>query len=86
MSPAQIELIGSIAATITTLCFLPQVIKVLRTRETTSISLIMYLMMVVGIALWLVYGALIVSWPLIGANLVSFVFAATILGMKLRHG
>jgi MtN3 and saliva related transmembrane protein len=46
----------------------------------------MFSMMTFGIALWLIYGALIGSWPLIGSNLVTFVLAATILALKLKHG
>lgn len=86
LSPAAIEWIGAAAATITTLCWVPQAIKVIRTRETKAISLIMYLMLTVGIALWLVYGLLIGSWPLIGANAVTFVLTVLILAMKLRFG
>ncbi|WP_284177882.1 SemiSWEET transporter [Rhabdaerophilum sp. SD176] len=81
-----VELIGGVAAVITTLCWVPQAIKVIRTRDTRSLSLIMYLMLAVGIALWLVYGLLILSWPLIGANLVTLVLVVTILAMKLRFG
>ncbi|PPD13725.1 MAG: hypothetical protein CTY25_10665 [Methylobacterium sp.] len=86
MSPATIELIGAIAATITTLCWVPQAIKVIRTRDTRSLSLIMYVMLTLGIGLWLVYGLLIMSWPLIGANAVTFVLVLIILGMKIRFG
>lgn len=86
MSPATIELIGAVAATITTLCWIPQAIKVLRTRETAAISLTMYCMLAVGIFLWLVYGILILSWPLIGANAVTLMPVLAILGMKLRYG
>ena len=81
-----IELIGGVAATITTLCWVPQALKVIRTRETKAISLLMYLMLAVGVALWLVYGLAINSWPLIGANAVTLVPVAIILGMKLRFG
>jgi MtN3 and saliva related transmembrane protein len=81
-----VEFIGGVAAVITTLCWVPQAIKVIRTRDTRSLSLIMYLMLAVGIALWLVYGLLILSWPLIGANLVTLVLVVTILAMKLRFG
>ncbi|MBN8534169.1 MAG: SemiSWEET transporter [Rhizobiales bacterium] len=86
MSPASIEMIGAIAATITTLCWVPQAIKVVRTRETAAISLMMYLMLALGIAMWLAYGVLIGSWPLIGANAVTLVPVLAILGMKLRYG
>lgn len=86
MSPASIEIIGMAAAVITTLCWVPQAIKVIRTRETAAISLIMYVMLATGIALWLAYGLLIMSWPLIGANAVTFVLVMAILAMKLRYG
>lgn len=85
MTPG-IETIGGIAATITTLCWVPQAIKVIRTRDTKAISLTMYLMLAIGIALWLAYGLLIDSWPLIGANAVTIVPVLIILGMKLRFG
>lgn len=81
-----IEIIGGIAATITTLCWVPQAIKVIQTRDTAALSLVMYLMLAVGIGLWLAYGILINSWPLIGANAVTLVPVLIILGMKLRHG
>jgi MtN3 and saliva related transmembrane protein len=86
MSPASIEFVGAIAAIITTLCWVPQAIKVVRTRETAAISLIMYLMLALGVSLWLAYGVLIGSWPLIGANAVTLVPVLAILGMKLRYG
>jgi MtN3 and saliva related transmembrane protein len=81
-----VELIGGAAATITTLCWVPQAVKILRTRETRSLSLIMYLLLAIGIGLWLVYGLLIGSWPLIAANAVTAVLVVAILGMKLRYG
>ena len=83
---ATIELIGGAAATITTLCWVPQAIKVIRTRDTRSLSLIMYVMLAIGIGLWLVYGLAINSIPLIGANTVTFVLVVIILGMKLKYG
>lgn len=81
-----IELIGAAAAVITTLCWVPQAVKVIATRDTRSLSLVMYLMLAAGIVLWLVYGVLINSWPLIGANAVTLLLVAVILGMKLRLG
>ena len=86
LSPLAIELIGSAAAVITTLCWVPQALKVIRTRETRSLSLVMYLMLALGVTLWLAYGLLIVSWPLIVANAITMVLVAVILGMKLRYG
>jgi MtN3 and saliva related transmembrane protein len=86
LSSATIELIGSLAAAITTLCWVPQALKVIRTRDTRALSLVMYLMLTLGIGLWLAYGLLIGSWPLIGANTVTFILVVIILGLKLRHG
>lgn len=86
LSPLVIELIGSAAAVITTLCWVPQALKVIRTRETRSLSLVMYLMLAIGVALWLAYGVLIVSWPLIVANGITIFLVAIILGMKLKYG
>lgn len=86
LSSATIELIGALAAAITTLCWVPQALKVIRTRDTRSLSLIMYVMLTLGIGLWLVYGVMIGSWPLIGANVVTFVLVVIILAMKLRFG
>lgn len=80
-----ITAIGLAAATLTTLAFLPQVIKTWRTRSAADISLIMFLMMTVGICLWLTYGILINDLPLIGANVITLALAVTILFFKLRY-
>jgi len=86
MSPALIEGIGSLAAIITTLCWVPQAIRVIRTRETRAISLVAQVSLLVGIALWLVYGVLLGSQPLIWANIVTFVLVGMIVVLKLRYG
>lgn len=80
------ELIGGVAALLTTLCWLPQALKILRTRETRDLSLIAYLAFAAGVALWLVYGVLIGSIPVIMANAVTLVLLAGILSLKLRYG
>ncbi|NWG70368.1 MAG: SemiSWEET transporter [Parvularculaceae bacterium] len=79
------ELIGSVAAALTTLSFVPQAIRVLRTGDTAAISLAMYAMFVVGIALWEVYGLMIGSLPVIVSNIVTFVLSGLILVQKIRH-
>lgn len=81
-----VELIGAFAATITTLCWVPQAIHILKTRETAGVSLPAYGAFAVGIALWLVYGLLIGSLPVIGANVVTLVLVLAILGLRLRYG
>ncbi|MDN5018457.1 SemiSWEET transporter [Streptococcus sp. SG1] len=78
-------MIGSIAAVLTTFAFLPQVIKVIKTKDTESIALGMYLMQVLGIALWLAHGLVIQDLPLILANSVSFILSGIILVYKIRY-
>lgn len=78
-------MIGTIAAILTTFAFLPQVFRVVKTRDTGSIALGMYLMQVIGIALWLAHGLHIGDLPLILANSVSFILSFTILVYKLKY-
>ena len=80
------SLMGYVAGSCTTLAFLPQVLRTWRTRSTDDISLGMFSLMVFGILLWLLYGIAVGDWPLIIADGVSLVFAATILFFKLRFG
>lgn len=75
---------GYVAATLTTLAFVPQAVKTLRTRDTRSISVQMYVVFTIGVAFWLVYGIVLRSWPMIIANIITFLLAASILAMKLR--
>lgn len=81
-----LEWMGVVAATLTTLAFVPQAVKTIRTRDTQSISLGMYVVFTVGIVFWFGYGIALDSWPMIVSNAITFVLAATILGLKLRHG
>lgn len=78
-------MIGTVAAILTTFAFLPQVIKVIKSKDTESIALGMYLMQVTGIALWLAHGIHIGDLPLIIANSISFFLSGTILVYKLRY-
>lgn len=79
------ELIGYIAAVLTTLSFLPQAVKTVKEKDTTSISLEMYSMFTLGVFLWLVYGIIKRDVPLAGANLITFIFAGSILVMKIKY-
>jgi MtN3 and saliva related transmembrane protein len=81
-----VELIGSIAALITSLCWVPQMVKIFRERQAAGVSLIANVAFATGVALWLVYGILIMSWPLIGANFVTLACALSIIALKLRYG
>lgn len=78
-------MIGSIVAILTTFAFLPQVIKVIKSKDTESIALGMYLMQVLGIDLWLAHGLVIQDLPLILANSVSFILSGIILVYKIRY-
>jgi MtN3 and saliva related transmembrane protein len=86
MSQVLIDTIGSVAAVLTTASFLPQAWHSFKTRDVSGVSLGMYSVFTVGVALWLLYGALLQSWPLIIANSITFALAAAILVMKLRFG
>ena len=78
--------IGLAAATLTTISFLPQVVRSLRTRDTHSISFGMYTLFTIGISLWLVYGLLSHDLPVTLANGVTLVLALIVLALKLRYG
>lgn len=80
------SLIGSVAATLTTTSFIPQVWKVWRSRHTADISLVMYALFTLGVALWLCYGILMESWPIIAANSATLLLAGAVLTMKLKFG
>lgn len=79
-----IDLVGSLAACLTTASFLPQAWLSFKTRDVSGVSLGMYSVFTVGVALWLVYGLLMGSWPIVIANAITLALALAILGMKLR--
>ncbi|MGE0754137.1 MAG: SemiSWEET transporter [Alphaproteobacteria bacterium] len=80
------EWVGYLAAILITFAYMPQTFKVVHERNTTSISLGMYVLASAGAACWLWYGILIDSWPIILCNGITLGLALTILLMKLRHG
>ncbi|WP_156087625.1 SemiSWEET transporter [Lysobacter sp. Root667] len=81
-----LEWMGYVGATLTTLSFLPQAVKTIRSRDTRGISLGMYVVFTVGVGFWFGYGVALQSWPMIVSNAITFVLATTILGLKLKHG
>jgi MtN3 and saliva related transmembrane protein len=85
MNPVSIptDWLGYLAASLTTLSFVPQAVLTLRTRDVHGISATMYGVFTVGVALWLAYGWQLGEWPIIVANAVTLVLAATILITKL---
>lgn len=84
--PPAAELIGYLAASLTTVAFLPQVVRIWRTRSARDVSLPTFVLFTTGVALWLVYGLLLTAWPIIAANVVTLVLALLILALKLRFG
>lgn len=79
------DVIGYLAAALTTLSFLPQALHTFKTKDVSGISLSMYSAFTGGVALWLVYGVLLSAWPIVIANVVTLSLAMTILVMKLRY-
>ncbi|MBY0454116.1 MAG: SemiSWEET transporter [Burkholderiaceae bacterium] len=77
--------VGYLAASLTTCSFVPQALHTFRTRDVSGISLGMYSVFTVGVALWLVYGVLLKAWPIVAANTVTLALAGAILAMKLRY-
>lgn len=86
MNPDVVTALGLVAATLTTISFLPQVLRTLRTRDTRSISVGMYAAFVTGVGLWLVYGLLTGDVPIIVANAITFVLSGIVFVLKLRYG
>ncbi len=86
MSVSLADWVGSAAAVLTTLSFLPQVLHTFKTRDVSGISLVMYSAFTVGVALWLVYGWLLGSWPIVIANVITVLLALAIVVMKLVFG
>ena len=80
-----VTVIGLIAAACTTFSYVPQAVKTIKTKNTKSLSLIMYVIMTVGIVLWLSYGILLRDLPIIIANIVTLLFAGIILILKIKY-
>jgi MtN3 and saliva related transmembrane protein len=81
-----IDAVGALAAVLTTTCWLPQAVKIIRTQETRAISLPATLLFSTGLACWLAYGLALGDWPLIGSNALTLALSLMIVGLKLRHG
>ena len=81
-----LEWTGYVAATLTTLSFVPQAVKTIRSKDASSISLGMYVVFTTGLCFWLAYGIVLGSWPMILSNVITLVLATIILRLKLRYG
>ena len=82
------DAIGTGAALCSMTSFVPQIVRIWRERDATSVSLKMYAVTVTGFSLWIAYGAMSGSWPLVVANTVCLILSACILVLKWRfsHG
>jgi MtN3 and saliva related transmembrane protein len=81
-----IDLLGTIAGILTTIAFLPQVLKVWRSRSAKDISLGMYAIFAAGVACWVIYGWILSMWPVMIANVVTLALVAVVIALKLRWG
>jgi MtN3 and saliva related transmembrane protein len=81
-----VDSVGMTGAVLTTVCWLPQARKIIRERETRSISLSATALFTLGIFFWLIYGVALVDWPLITSNIVTLALMLVIMALKLRHG
>lgn len=79
------DLIGFLAATLTTGCTVPQIIKILKTKHARDVSLIFAIMLGIGVSLWTIYGVLISSMPVIVANCITLLLSLTIIGLKFKY-
>ena len=80
-----IDVLGFIAATLTTLAFLPQLLKTWQTKSAGDVSFLMLSSFSIGVFLWLLYGIFIQSWPVIVANFLTLIFNLLILSLKIRY-
>ena len=86
VSASWADIVGSLAAILTTISFLPQAWHSFKTKDVSGVSLGMYSVFTVGVALWLVYGLLLRAWPIVVANVITLALAVAILGMKVVFG
>jgi MtN3 and saliva related transmembrane protein len=80
-----IEIIGIVAGILTSIAFIPQIVRIRKTKSTKDLSWSMFLVFTVGIILWLIYGAMINEFPVILANVITLVFCLTILFYKFKY-
>ncbi len=80
-----IEIFGYLAAICTTLSFVPQVFKIYKEKKTENISLSMYVIFILGITFWLIYGLMLQAYPIIIANSLTLVLSGSILIMKIKY-
>ncbi|MEK7449693.1 MAG: SemiSWEET transporter [Planctomycetota bacterium] len=80
-----VTILGFVAGTITTVAFIPQVLKSWRTRQTKGLSLFMLLFLITGIILWTIYGFILKALPVILANGITLILILVLLFLKLKY-
>lgn len=80
-----VALVGFIATVLAPLSFLSQVVKTWKLKETKDISLLMYAIFWLGVVLWLIYGLLLGSWPIVINNIIMLTLTSIMLFFKLRY-
>jgi MtN3 and saliva related transmembrane protein len=79
-----INAVGTVAALCTIVSFMPQIVKIIRERDASSVSLKMYVFTVAAFTFWTAYGVFLEAWPIVAANVTSLVIAAATLGCKWK--
>ena len=80
-----IDIVGYVAAALTTIAFVPQALTSWRTRDLSGVSLPMYSIFTAGVAMWLAYGVMLSSWPIIVANAITLALSGAVLVLKVKH-
>jgi MtN3 and saliva related transmembrane protein len=85
LNAAWIDLVGTLAATLTTIAYFPQAVKTIRTRDTSGLSISMYALLLCGVTMWMIYGIILGSWPLILANAIVLVPQSVVMAILLHQ-
>ena len=80
-----VQIVGYIATTLTAIASVPQVVKTIKTKDTASVSLLMFLCLTVGFAGWLVYGVLTLAYPMIIGNAIAITFQLIVIAYKIKN-
>lgn len=80
-----ITIFGLVAAALTTVAYLPQTLKTIKTKQTRNLSLITYIILTTGVFLWLIYGFIIKDIPIVASNIPIFICSLVVLIFKLKY-
>jgi MtN3 and saliva related transmembrane protein len=85
VNAAWIDLVGTLAAILTTIAYFPQAVKTIRTRNTSGLSVWMYALLLCGVTMWMIYGIILGSWPLILANAIVLIPQSVVMAILLHQ-